>query len=315
VRELTFAGSDSVSVPAGQAVVSDEVSLIVPAAHRLAISLYFSGPTGPPTGHAWSGETTSFTASGDLVDDLAGTSFAVAPRSSYYVTGVEVLPASQASSVIVLGDSLSDGTWVVGRDSGQLWSNVLLARLRAAGRTDVGVINMAVGGNAANPHALARFDKDIALQSGARTVFVLLGWNDILGYSHCCGRTTQQIVTDLQTMNDRAHNAGLRVVGATLPPFGGPTASTACPYPPASPPGPVNPADDAMRLAVNAAIRPGGSLHFDAIADFDAVLRDPADPQRIQCQYAGSFFGWHAHPGPAGHRAMANAIDLTTLVP
>jgi phospholipase/lecithinase/hemolysin len=56
-------------------------------------------------------------------------------------------------------------------------------------------------------------------------------------------------------------------------------------------------------------------LHFDAIADFDAVLRDPADPQRIQCQYAGSFFGWHAHPGPAGHRAMANAIDLTTLVP
>ncbi|WP_343076488.1 SGNH/GDSL hydrolase family protein [Jiangella mangrovi] len=51
---------------------------------------------------------------------------------------------------------------------------------------------------------------------------------------------------------------------------------------------------------------------FDAVIDFDAVLRDPADPQRIRPEYDS---GDHLHPGDAGYQAMADAVELSVLSP
>ncbi|WP_408123321.1 SGNH/GDSL hydrolase family protein [Caballeronia grimmiae] len=49
---------------------------------------------------------------------------------------------------------------------------------------------------------------------------------------------------------------------------------------------------------------------FDAVVDFDAVIRDPAHPISMQTQYDS---GDHLHPNDAGYVAMANAIDLSVL--
>jgi lysophospholipase L1-like esterase len=57
---------------------------------------------------------------------------------------------------------------------------------------------------------------------------------------------------------------------------------------------------------VNRWIRTSGE--FDAVIDFDAVTRDPADPLRFLPAYDS---GDHLHPGDAGYRAMGEAIDLT----
>jgi lysophospholipase L1-like esterase len=59
---------------------------------------------------------------------------------------------------------------------------------------------------------------------------------------------------------------------------------------------------------VNHWIRTSGE--FDSVIDFDKVMRDPADPQRMLPAYDA---GDHLHPGDAGYQAMANAVDLSKL--
>jgi lysophospholipase L1-like esterase len=63
------------------------------------------------------------------------------------------------------------------------------------------------------------------------------------------------------------------------------------------------------RLALNAWIRTAGV--FDAVVDFDAVLRDPGHPRRLRASFDS---GDHLHPGDAGYRAMAEAVDIAPLV-
>lgn len=64
--------------------------------------------------------------------------------------------------------------------------------------------------------------------------------------------------------------------------------------------------NEADRQEVNAWIR--GKGNFDGIIDFDAITRDPAHPERLLPAYDK---GDHLHPGPAGYRAMGQAIALT----
>jgi len=97
---------------------------------------------------------------------------------------------------------------------------------------------------------------------------------------------------------ERAHAQGLRILGGTLLPFGGSDF-----YHPDA-------ANEADRQAVNRWIRAPG--HFDGVIDFDAVMRDPADPFRMRPDYD---CGDHLHPSPAGYRAMAEAVPLAMLDP
>lgn len=59
---------------------------------------------------------------------------------------------------------------------------------------------------------------------------------------------------------------------------------------------------------VDELIRHGGV--FDAVVDFDAVVRDPTAPDRILPAYDS---GDHLHFNDAGLRAMADAVDLNSL--
>ncbi len=72
--------------------------------------------------------------------------------------------------------------------------------------------------------------------------------------------------------------------------------------------GHYNPAKDAVRREVNRWIRESGV--FDAVVDFDAVLRDPAHPARLLPAYDS---GDNLHPNDAGYQAMAQALDMATL--
>ena len=61
---------------------------------------------------------------------------------------------------------------------------------------------------------------------------------------------------------------------------------------------------------VNRFIRASGA--YDAVIDFDAVLRDPAQPTRLRLEYDS---GDHVHPNDLGHRTMADEIDLKLFRP
>jgi len=153
--------------------------------------------------------------------------------------------------------------------------------------------------------ALARFERDV-LSLKPDTVFVLLGINDI-GWPGSSFEPTREamsaprLIAGYRQLIARAHSHGVRIVGATLTPFEG-----------ALPDAPIhdyyNADKDKVRQAVNAWIRDSGE--FDAVVDFDAITRDPAHPQRFLPAYDS---GDRLHPGDAGYRAMAAAVDEAAL--
>jgi lysophospholipase L1-like esterase len=103
-----------------------------------------------------------------------------------------------------------------------------------------------------------------------------------------------RIISAYQQLIARARAHGIRVIGATITPYIG----SGYYHPDA-----INEAD---RQAVNTWIRAAG--HFDAVIDFDAVLRDPQSSGRMLPAYDG---GDHLHPGPAGYKAMGESIPLS----
>ncbi len=304
---LAFGGRGEVTVAPGEEIVSDAVDLAVPADHDLAVDLFLAGPTGAPNGARFGGQT-SWRGDGDRVGDVGGAGFTDSRTGLAYVAAVEVRAPEPEGAVVVLGDSKSDGGLAVPPDSEGRWPEVLHARFVADGRLGVGVANVSYMGATLLPaddptSGLGRFDADVLSRSGVRAVIVALGTNDLLF------RTTDEIVAGLAALIERGHAAGIRVVGATIPPFAGTRAAGACSD--TEPPGMRR---EGTRLEVNQHVRGTDGvapLGFDAVIDLDEVLRDPEDPSRIACRY--SIFGL-SHPGSAGHAAMAAAVDLDSLL-
>lgn len=304
LRTLTFGGQRAVTVPAGQEIYSDPVDLPIAAADDLFVSTFTPDPSGPVTYHDAGMSTSYYATDGtDHSADLAAAGLPDTTGSWHYVTEVDVQPgAAQAAagsgSVVTLGDSITDG---IGSTSGadRRWPDLLSARLRASHgpASGLGVMNAGISGNrvltdGAGQAAVTRLDRDVLQRAGARTVIVLEGINDI---QLIPGQgDADQIIAGLHDIADRSHAAGLRVLGATLTPFEGW--------------GTYSPAQEGAREAVNTWIRDSGV--FDAVVDFDAAVRDPADPHRMLPAYDS---GDHLHPGDAGYRAMADSVDLNAL--
>ena len=203
----------------------------------------------------------------------------------------------------MLGDSITDG-FNSTPDTNNRWPDHLARRLMAAGG-GIAVLNLGIDGNrvladGAGVSALARFDRDVLAQPGATHVFVLEGINDLgIGALFMDGPrpTTAQLIAGHRQLIARAHSRGLKILAATLLPYEGTTF-----------PGYFTPEGEAIRQAFNEWIRT--SKEYDGFIDFDAVMRDPAQPSKMLAKYDS---GDHLHPSDAGYQAMANAFDLALV--
>ncbi|MEH6419632.1 SGNH/GDSL hydrolase family protein [Pseudomonas sp. CGJS7] len=304
-RVLTFGGHASVTVPAGAPVLSDPVDLEVAALGEVAVSLYLPQPTELKTFH-WEGLQDTYLAAGDRTAE-ARIDGAQVLQTRPFLSGVYVESARPIRTVVTLGDSITDGAGST-PNRNQRWPDALAQRLSAS--NDVAVLNAGIsGGQVLNDgmgvSALARFERDV-LSLKPDTVFVLIGINDIgwPGSSFEPQReavTAQRLIDGYRQLIARARLNSVRIVGATLTPFEG-----------ALPDAPVKNYysldKEKVRQAVNAWIRDSGE--FDAVVDFDAVTRDPSHPRRFLPAYDS---GDRLHPGDAGYRAMAAAVDPAVL--
>lgn len=301
-RALKFNGSSTITIPAGALVVSDPVTLYVPALGDLSISLYLPENVAATTQHSVGLQTTYISASGDFTG--AAIEPATTTQSYCFLTGVEVSASNRARAIVTLGDSVTDGFGST-PDTNQRWPNLLAERLQSEGATSrLTVLNAGVSGNRVlhdfvGTSALARLDRDVLVQTGVKYVIVGDGNNDFL-IPGLIGNpsevvTAAQVIQGHRQMIDRAHALGLRIYGSTLTPVEG------YPFP-----GFWTLDLEAKRQAVNQWIRT--SRAYDAVIDFDKLLRDPSHTSRLQPAYDS---GDHLHPNDGGYKAMADAIDLS----
>lgn len=298
-RPLTFASSGSVTVAAGEQQVSDPVTFDVAKGTDLAVSLHVSGKSGTATYHRRALTTSylSMPGTGDHTGETTTGSFTHTTSSWYWLDGVEVLAPDDAGAVVVLGDSITDGSFAT-LDRNDRWTDVLARRLAARADSGTGVVNAGIGGNMLSPRpcascgpaALERLERDVFSRT-ATAVIVLEGTND-LGWRS----PASDVIAALKRVAQAARARGLRSIGATILPRGGSSDWT--------------PAKESARQEVNAFIRNGGA--FDAVVDMDAATRDDELPDRLRPAFDS---GDHLHPNPAGFAAMGSAVDLSLLPP
>ncbi len=304
LRPLTFDGASSVMIPAGAEYYSDPVAMELKPAADLAISLYSKAEPARQTSHPGS-RATSFIVKGNHVMDAAWQDAGTFAHW-YMVADVEVETPHAATAVVAIGDSITDGHGAT-TDANNRWPDLLAVRLRSKGAS-MGVVNAGIGGgrmlrDGLGPNLASRFDRDVLSRSGITHAIVMIGVND-MGILHRNTADTPadrlQLLASLKLAHrqlaDRAHAHGVCLIGGTVTPYAGSDY-----YHP-------NAENEADRQELNDWMR--HSDVFDAVADFDAALRDPAQADRLRKAFDS---GDGLHPSPAGFRAMADAVPLAAL--
>jgi lysophospholipase L1-like esterase len=322
-RKVTFAGANSVTILAGGSVVSDPVPLSwvtqpgdpLWASRKLAVSFHVAGESGPITWHA-KALTTSYLSppgSGALGASETEAAFPF-PTASWYFLDALLMDVPGASTVITIGDSITDGTCST-MNGDDRWPDFMSRRVHAAHGTRFSVVNQGIGGNrvlspadyavepiAGGPCALDRFDRDIISLPNVSTVIWLEGIND---FGHGVA-TADDVANGVRegVRRLRAAIPGVRIVLGTLVPALNATNATH-----------GTPEVEAKRQAYNAFLRQVGL--FDAVIDFDAATRDPATgelkPEFVPDSSTGGP-GDKLHPNRIGYLAMAQTIDLGAVL-
>jgi lysophospholipase L1-like esterase len=287
--------------------LSDPVDLTVGARQPLAVSLYLPAKVDVSTIHGFALQTAYLNAPGDAT---RATDFPSAQTddSRYFLSDVDVMGPDAGRTLAIVGDSIADGVGA-GTDHDARWPDALAARLQGdPALATIGIANGGIAGNRVlndgadpfvGPSALSRFARDALDKPGVRWILVHESLNDITA-TQMLPEPTQhvtalQIEAGLRTLADRAHARGIRIWAGVLMPLAGTKRF-------------YSETVERQRQAVNAWIRTAGV--FDAVVDFDAALRDPLEPTRLNPAYDS---GDHLHPNEAGYRVMAQQIDLRLL--
>jgi lysophospholipase L1-like esterase len=315
IQTVTFEGHNSVTIPAGVPVLSDPVSFPVASGAEISISLYFPKRVATPTLHYLALKRAVVSQHGDHTREEKLAAGAVS-GSSILINAVLVPAQPSQRLVVAFGDSLTDGDGST-VDVDRNWPSDLIRRLgKTPEGSKVAVVNEGIVGNrllsdcfiaSAGCFAisgLARFDRDALALPGVTHIVLLEGINDIgfpgatLGDGYLADpadvRSPEDLIDAYRQLISRAHARGVKLIGATITPFEGVDL-----------PGYYSESKEAVRQTVNKWIRTSGS--FDAVIDFDAVLRDPDHPSRLLPRFASED---HLHPNDLGYQAMADAIDL-----
>jgi lysophospholipase L1-like esterase len=297
-KPLTVSGASSFTILAGATAVSDPIDVTVAPVSDLVVDLYFPGELGigpsPVTTHNGASQTNFVSETGNHSGAAA---LPVSARTGawFLLARVEVMAPAGTAAVVTFGDSITDGARSTA-DSNNRWPDQLARRLAARKGAGVAVLNAGISGNrvlgdGAGVSALARFDRDVLMQTGVTHVVVMEGINDIGIARSNPTPSAADLIAGHKQLIERAHARGLKIYGATLTPYEGA--------------GYFSPEGEAKRQALNQWIRTSGA--YDGVIDFDQITRDPAAPTKFLPAYDS---GDHLHPGDAGYKAMGDAVDL-----
>jgi lysophospholipase L1-like esterase len=322
-RAVTFDRRSGVTIAPGGSAWSDPVALsfLRTAAasalegRKLAVSFHVAGESGPMTWHA-KALTSSYVTppgSGSKGMEAGEAAFRSSTTSWYFLDAVDMKVPSGARVVVAFGDSITDGTGST-LNGDDRWPDVLSRRLHAAHGNSVVVVNAGIGGNrvtgpaeysaqkpfAGGPSAGQRLDRDVLSLSNVSVVVWLEGINDL---NSSAGATVEAVRTAMAGIMERIHARDVRVFGATLTSALGSAGGSGTPD------------TDAKRKALNDFIRTSGV--FDGVIDFDAATIDRSTGVLREEFVPNSTIGGpgdRLHPNRLGYAAMAQAVDVTSLL-
>lgn len=311
---VTFGGRSSVTIPAGQEVLSDPIRMPVPRLTELAVSVYLPVPTGPATYHQVADQTT-YIASGDRAGEAASTGYTTTTDPSwYFVDGVDVRNPATPGTVVAFGDSITDSAHSqVGAND--RWPNYLSRRLDAVLKDQApAVVDAGISGNCVlnrptcyGQSAEVRFQRDALSQPGVTAVILLEGINDIgcktkpdagCFFPADPAITAAQIESGYLQLIRMAHAHGVKIYAGTLTPFLGSNSLYGGRY--------GTSRGEALRQSLNHWILTGRA--FDGVVDFAGVTADPYDSGYFNPAYNS---GDSLHPNDLGCQVMADAIPLS----
>ena len=328
-RPVTVRGQTTVTVPPGQSALTDPIPLPfanptsanptranpILANRKLAVSFHVQGESGPITWHA-KALTTSYLTPPDSGPHGAAESeekFPFTTASWYFLDQVH-MDVAGASTVVAIGDSITDGTCST-MNGDDRWPDAFSRRVHADCGDRFSVVNQGIGGNrvlsprnyaaapvAGGPCALDRLDRDIISLPNVSTVIWLEGINDFGHGDATAADVAAGVRQGVQRL--RAAIPNLRIVMGTLTSALNAANATH---------GSAEVA--AKRQAYNDFIRSSGI--FDAVIDFDAATTDPITgelkPEYVPDSSIGGP-GDKLHPNRVGYLAMAQAIDLPAVL-
>ncbi|MEX3640262.1 SGNH/GDSL hydrolase family protein [Paraburkholderia sp. BR14320] len=305
---VTFAGKGAVSVPPGGELDSDPIGIDVVEGAPYAISAFMGPEQRIVAWHRVSNQVNYVSVPGNHTADASAAAFRGRFTQYVWVTGLSVEVAGPSIAVAAIGDSITDGMRS-SLNQNRRWPDALARRLAASGAQSTAIVNLGISGNrllSDSPcygDALAsRFERDVLQRPGVKAAVLLIGINDInfaampphggldCDFPHT-SVTAADLIAGYQRVIAAARRKGVKVFGATLTPASLPQER------------------ENIRLAVNQWIRT--SRAFDDVVDFDAALRDRAQPERLQRVFDS---GDHIHPSDAGYAAMADAVPVEAVV-
>lgn len=320
LHPVNFGGKSATVIPPGATILSDPVSIEVAPLSNLAVSIFLpAGKVSVYTGHPISHQTNYRAVGNDLQSPNMTDGTKMMPW--HVVTAIDVMAPAADAAIVAFGDSITDGQGSTNNEN-RRWPNELAARLRADPKyARFAVVDEGIGGNrilhpGGTPDAragehqsgLTRWSYDALDRAGVKYIILLEGVNDI-GHSSQIKAglaearqekspetpvTTADLIRAMTQMIDEAHAKGIKVIGATLTPFGGANYE--------------HPDGEESHTELNEFIRHGGK--FDGVIDFEKSTRDPAHPDHYLPAYNDKD---HLHPNDAGVKAMVDGIDLSVF--
>ena len=306
-QPISFDGRAQVTIPVGGSVQSDPIQMPVLSQQDLAISLQLPEADIRPSQHNGARVTSYFTTNGagDHTTDETGDAFVGTTTSMLWLKSIDVLSPTSTGTIVAFGDSITDGSCST-NDGHDRWEDWVAVRLHLAAMdgTHKAVINEGIGGNTVTGNVspppsstpgTERLARDVLSHSGVTHVVLFMGTNDIRRDS-----TAAQVIEGTQEIIDRAHAAGLKIIGVTIIPRHNraPTENNSG----------WTPAKTLTRNEVNAWIR--NEAPFDGVIDFDRTVQDPDDPNRIHAPFDCDGI----HPNPRGYYEMGLAVGLELFV-
>lgn len=284
-KYVTFNGKRNITIEPGNDITSDVIGYNLKPLQLLSITINYGESTPVNASSHRGSRTTSYIIKGVAKPK---TKFVDAEKVDhwYNIASLDVLRSNpaEANAIVVLGNSITDGRGSTTNKQNR-WTDAMAEAL--GGETSV--LNLGIGGNSVlwgglSEPAVKRFNRDILEQQGVKTLIIFQGVNDIGGSRGNSEEVAKKLTEAYKNFIDQGHAKGWKVIGATITPFKGNSYYSFF--------------HEAARQVVNEWIRTSGA--FDAVIDFDELVRDPQDPTKLKAEYSDDWL----HLNPTGYAAM-----------